>query len=57
LEAFDKLIPHREHLTERDHRLKTLYSYDVRDSEMYRYLFKVEQKVNEMISKTQVTTS
>ena len=57
MEAFDKLIPHREHLTERDHRLKTLYSYDVRDSEMYRYLFKVEQKVNEMISKTQVTTS
>ncbi len=43
-------MPIRENLTEREHRLKTLYSYYVRDSEMYRYLYKIEQRVNEMLT-------
>jgi len=33
----------------REGRMKTGYSYDYRDSEQYRYLYKVEQKVNEML--------
>ncbi len=44
IDAFDQLIPIRENQQSlKDHHLKTIYSYDVRDSEMYRYLYKVEK--------------
>lgn len=47
LDAFDQLSePMKD-----EHRLKSQYSYEVRDSEMYRYLYHVEVKANEIIAK------
>ncbi len=46
LDAFEQLEPYRESVAEQSedyyHRMKTLYSYDVRDSDTFRYIYKVE---------------
>ncbi|TNV86581.1 hypothetical protein FGO68_gene17344 [Halteria grandinella] len=46
LETFDKLFPlHVGDL--KKHRMRSLYSYDVRDHETFRHTFKVEAKIRE----------
>jgi hypothetical protein len=45
LEMFDKL--YITHTKDKRHRMRTIYSYDVRDCESYRNLFVVEEKMRE----------
>jgi hypothetical protein len=46
LETFDKL--RYSHIKDhKRHRMRSLYSYDVRDHEDFRHLFKVEEKIKE----------
>jgi hypothetical protein len=43
IDAFDQLFP--LHKADKSHRMRQLYSYDVRDSEMFRNTFKAEERI------------
>ena len=43
IDAFDQLFP--LHKTEKSHRMRQLYSYDVRDSKMFKNTFKAEERI------------
>ena len=47
-DAFDQLFP--VHKTDSSHRMKQLYSYDVRESQMFMNTFKAEERIKAEIA-------
>jgi hypothetical protein len=41
MEAFNQLFPHLKH--DKNRRMKSQYSYDMRDNEIYKNIYKVEE--------------
>jgi ATP-dependent Lon protease len=51
LDAFDKVAP--LHKTDSKHRMKQLYSYDIKDSETFESTFEIEEKIKPYMEKAQ----